>query len=276
MRIVAEIGSNFRDLDDCLAAIEKAASCGAHAVKFQLFSKRCLYGIPDDGFNLPPEWLPQLKAHAAEHGVKLMCTAFSERGLALVDPYVETHKVASAEITHLELLRAVAATGKPVYLSTGASTLEDIRAAVHILRKSEVTLLYCVAAYPARETDLRMIERLGAEFPNLDVGLSDHSVEVISIPVTAKECYGITVLEKHVNFLPPDVRTPDSPHSLNEAQFHMMCKALRGADRDEYSAMPEETEMFARHNRRMVATGPIAEGEPLEYGRNYGYFRLHK
>jgi N,N'-diacetyllegionaminate synthase len=152
MKIIAEIGSNWHSLDDCLSSIALAKNCGADAVKFQAYSHDALYGyrlsraelyhdedantltaravdIPLAG-TLPLDWLPTLKAKADSVGVEFMCSAFSVPLLNEVDKFVATHKVASAELTHIRMLERLREIGKPVILSTGASSMNDISIAL--------------------------------------------------------------------------------------------------------------------------------------------------
>lgn len=276
--IIAEVGSNFRSLEDCILSISKAKACGADAVKFQHFGVQDLYGPRLDWEQpvplpkIPTMWLPQLKEKADAVGIDLMCTAFSPRGVAAVDPYVSAHKVASSELTYPQQLEAVKACGKPILMSVGASSKYDIQQAMGVLRGGpQVCLLYCVAAYPARMSNLFFLEDL-KQF-GVPIGLSDHSREVVYPPLSAVRHFGAVVVEKHVNFVGA-TDTPDAPHSLNETEFKLMCDYLHGVrDADDFQPMPEEKEMFLRHNRRLLATRPIAVGESLAFGVNYGCYR---
>ncbi len=126
--IICEIGSNWQTLDHALESIAVAKSCGADAVKFQLFSPSALYGHCDgiDAYSLPLDYLPILKLKADQEGIEFMCTAFSPELVLAVDPFVEVHKVASSDACWPQLLEAVANTHKPVLLSTGAKKVTGI------------------------------------------------------------------------------------------------------------------------------------------------------
>lgn len=301
--IIAEIGSNWRTLDDCKNAINMAKACGADAVKFQLFNPKSLWGfesardwaiqtdpetyggftgffdIKHEAFesvtqaSLPIEWLPILKAKADKVGIEFMCTAFSPELYDVVNPYVNYHKVASAECTHVEILEKVKSYGKPVFLSTGAHGVSDIGTALGHLDRSQTTLLYCVANYPAQEVDLGVIPAMRDVF-NLPVGYSDHTTDVLMIPGFACEFYGATVLEKHVSFI--DAGTPDKPHSLNGQQFKRMVEYIRNPQPPRLGYTREENPMVLRHNRRLVATKPIKAGDKLIKGENFGIYRSLK
>jgi sialic acid synthase SpsE len=198
--IIAEVGSNWLTLEDCLTSISQAKLCGADAVKFQAYNPQALYGAPLDGSwtfapirldgQLPLEWLPKLAEKAKAVGIEFMCSAFSPELVDAVDPYVNIHKVASAEMTHVRILEKLRQIGKPVILSAGASGVEDIRAALSTLGPIPVVLMYCVAAYPAREVNLGSIQLLKTQFDR-PVGYSDHSVDVGEVPFSAVERGGM-------------------------------------------------------------------------------------
>jgi len=271
MRVIAEIGSCFSSFEQAKDSIQIAAQLGADAVKFQLYDDKALYGYDQSPYDmpvpkdwLPKEWLPKLQDKAKAAGVEFMCSAFSPALALEVDPYVNTHKVASAEISHLRLLEMINTFKKPVIVSTGASTEADIRIALKTLKDCPVTLLYCVSEYPARAVNFDYMEKL-KRF-NVPVGFSDHTTDYIEIPRAAK-ARGATVIEKHVNFF--DVRCPDSGHSLNREQFRDMIAAIKGQPVGPAS----ELDMYLKHNRRLIAIRDISPGERFREGYNYGAFR---
>jgi len=232
LKIIAEIGSNWKTLEDCLLSVERAKESGADAVKFQLFTQYELngsaYDIEEIGHTpfLHPAWLKDLEEKCNSVGIGFMCTAFSSAGYHLVDPHVKIHKIASAEITDLGILKTVNSFKKPVLLSTGGADFGQIWTALRELGDCKVTLLYCVTAYPARIVDfghlMKMKETFGTES---SYGYSDHSVDVLNIPNLA-QFYGCVWLEKHVNFTSYD-DTNDAPHSLSSKEFALMCKNLK-------------------------------------------------
>jgi sialic acid synthase SpsE len=271
--IIAEIGSNWQTLDDCLTSIRGAKAAGADAVKFQAFTWNALYGHGGgESCSLPLDWLPRLKAEADKQNIEFMCSAFSPELVDAVDPFVNVHKVASAECTHVRMLERLHEIGKPVFLSTGAHGLVDIEYALAALGPIPLVLLYCEAAYPARHIDTFNVWRLRDEFGHL-VGFSDHTTDVALAPKTAFQ-YQACVIEKHVTFI--DADTPDSPHSLSGGEFKRMVDVVRGADIIPLGPTPGENAMIARHNRRLIATQDIAEGVPLQEGKNFGIYRSLK
>lgn len=283
--IIAEVGSNWRNLDDCRHSIAMAKAAGADAVKLQLFDHKALYGLTpeqvngDGPFNfystvgayaLPPEWLPHLKEKADKVGIEFMCSAFSPELVAIVDPFVNLHKVASAEMSHVRMLEKLKQIGKPVILSTGASGKEDISMATKTLGDTPTILLYCVAAYPAREINLSTLAELRMVFGR-PVGFSDHSTDVGVIPARAVEL-GAVVLEKHFTDI-PEVDTPDRPHSLTVDEFKRMVEIIRNGPEKRIGYTREENPMVLRHNRRLLATKDITPGVTLVEGENFGIYR---
>lgn len=271
--IVAEVGSNWTSLEDCMLSIRAAKASGANAVKFQLFNKNALYGyFPHQGMpgELPAEWLPQLKAESDFYGIEFMCSSFSPEFADLVNPHVQIHKVASSEMYHTRLLEKLNSFGKPVIMSTAASTLPDIKLALDRLPHVDVCLLYCVGSYPARDVDLRCI-RLLQQATGKMVGFSDHTTDVRTIPRISLR-YGAQVIEKH--FTAITTKTPDSGHSLNPREFQIMVKAIRNyQDAARLGPTADENPMIMRHKRRLKCVQPIKAGEKFIEDQNFGAFR---
>lgn len=292
--IIAEVGSNYKSLQDCLDSISMAKQVGADAVKFQLYTFNELYGfdpwredIKDletranaedvDGVRiscamekheLPKDWLPKLKEKADAVGIELMCTAFSPEGLEYVDRFVKRHKIASSEISHVPLLNAARKTKKPVIISTGGASPTDIALALNYSERVLTTLLYCVSVYPSTNVDLQGITKLREEF-NLATGYSCHTAEWTT-PVLAALHYGAEVIEKH--FKLRDMDTPDNPHSILPDDFKLMARKIEGST---FVPMPrpDESDMKTLHKRRLIATSQIPKGFTLNFGFNYGIYR---
>jgi N-acetylneuraminate synthase len=273
--VIAEVGSNFDSFEQAKDSIRLAKNCGADAVKFQLFSHKALYGF--DGPVLPGSihhgWLGGLKQKADAAGIELEL-------VDVVDPFVNVHKVASSELTHLRLLERIKAKGKPVFLSTGASGIADVNLAIKILDGVPVVSVFCVSAYPARRVDLKKMEdRKVFTDPATNakkdvlVGYSDHTVDVTNVPKSAKD-RGAVVIEKHVNFF--DVKdSPDAPHSLDRYDFKSFVDVLRGTPVSG-GGPDEERNAKLFSNRRLIAMKDIQKGELMLEGENYGAFRSLK
>jgi len=196
VEFVAEISSNHhRDPERCLAFVDCAARIGCDAVKFQLFRVRELFApevlaaSPEhrrrERWELPPELLPALAERARERGLAFGCTPFDLRAVDELEPHVDFYKVASYELLWDDLLRACAATGRPLVRSTGMATLEEVAHAVDVVRGAgaqRLTLLHCVSTYPtppeqANLGALGALRTLAPRAPELElaVGWSDHT-----------------------------------------------------------------------------------------------------
>jgi sialic acid synthase len=218
--VIAEIGHNHQgSLEKALDLVHAAADCGVDAVKFQkrdnatLYTRRFYdspyesenafgptYGLHREALELGREEWIELSACARELGVAFVAAAFdfpSAEFLAELD--ISAFKFASGDLHSTPLLRQVAGYGKPIILSTGGATMEDIERAVEIVLpiNRQVCILQCTASYPAEVEDLnlRVIEELRERFPELVVGLSDHQNGIAMAMVAYM--LGARVIEKH-------------------------------------------------------------------------------
>lgn len=197
-QFVAEVSSNHnRNLDRCFEFIDVAAEIGCDAIKFQLFRVEELFA-PEilersedhrrrKQWELPVEFLPELYKRCNQVGIKFACTPFYLDAVQELLPYVSFFKIASYELLWKDLLIACAGTGKPVVLSTGMATMQEIEDAVDTLTRAgckNLTLLHCVSAYPTPVTacNLAAIGTLQKAFNiqnstfKINFGWSDHSV----------------------------------------------------------------------------------------------------
>jgi len=269
--IIAEVGSNWESLDDCEQAIDQAKACGADAVKFQLFTHESLYGFPGEKDHcLPVRWISNLSARAKSAGIDFLCTAFSEEDYRFLDPFVDAHKVASSNNNHAPILKYLKTVKKPVFVSTGGSTMAQIESiSTDMIPGADLILLYCVAEYPTTIIDPRQVAKIRSQC-GVRVGISDHSKEVFSVPITAHRIYGAVAIEKHVNFFGPD--SIEAGHSLSTGELMSMVSALRG-DEVGSKIFHSELDMHQQHKCRIMATKDIEIGERYAYGKNYGFFR---
>jgi sialic acid synthase SpsE len=247
--IIADIGSNFFTLDGAVQSIQAAAKAGAEMAKFQLFNWLDLYGEDSAERKIEP-WLPALASSCKHNKIEFGCTAFSPEGVALVDPFVVSHKVASSCVTHLPLLRAISAANKPILMSVGGCTVDEIRAALDVLHGNVVTLLYCAASYPSRMFNPDAIPKLKERF-KLPVGYSDHTTDIWGAPVVAAR-QGAVCIEKHFTAF-PIADTPDRPHSLTPDEFRQMVDAIRSPI--EIGPTPEEYAFVKYHKVRKTDLG---------------------
>jgi len=210
---IAEASSNHgRDLSRALAFVDAAADAGCGAVKFQLFridrmfAPEILRLSPKHRkraeWELPLEHLKPLAEHCSARKIRFSCTPFYLEAVAELAPFVDFYKVASYELLVTDLLRACAASGKPIVLSTGMATMEEIAAAAVTLKEAgarDVTLLHCVSAYPtpAAEANLSAIAAIRAA-TGLPVGWSDHTRRPAVIE-RAVHRWGASVVEFHLD-----------------------------------------------------------------------------
>lgn len=210
---IAEVSSNHnRDLDRALRFIDAAADVGCRSVKFQLFrvdelfAPEILSRSPDHArrkeWELPTAFLPDLSARARERGLLFSCTPFYLDAVAELEPFVDFYKVASYELLWDDLLRACAESGKPVVLSTGMATLDEVLHATDVLRDggcTDLTLLHCVSSYPTPPNDMNLsaIETL-RRVCEVPVGLSDHSVDP-GVVHRAVHRWGAVAVEFHID-----------------------------------------------------------------------------
>jgi pseudaminic acid synthase len=253
--LVAEISANHNQkFEKALFLLQAAKEAGADAVKLQtytpdtltipsdrevfrvgggtLWDGRALYDLYREAYT-PWEWQPKLKAAAEELGLGFFSTAFDPSAVDFLEGMgVPAHKVASFEIVDIPLVEKMARTGKPLILSTGMATREEIEEAMRAAREAgaeEIALLKCNSAYPAppEEMNLRTIPCL-AEIFGVPVGLSDHTLG-ISVPVAAV-ALGACIVEKHFILSRSD-GGPDSAFSVEPQEFKAMVQALRIAEK---------------------------------------------
>lgn len=212
IQFIAEVSSNHsRDLARALEFIDRSAEAGCTSVKFQLFRVDQLFAkgaLPSSEverrkrWELPLEFLPRLAQRCRDLSISFACTPFYLGAVAELEPYVEFYKIASYELLWEELLVACAETGKPVILSTGMATMDEVKHAVQTLRENgceSPTLLHCTSAYPTPhgEANLAAIRTL-REATGCEVGWSDHTKEP-AVLHRAIHHWGAKVIEFHLD-----------------------------------------------------------------------------
>ncbi|RJQ46863.1 MAG: pseudaminic acid synthase [Gaiellales bacterium] len=299
--ICAEIGGNARTFGDARRLIEWAAAAGADAIKLQTLApdyitldsdkpwfrikwgerERTLYGLYRETA-MPWGWQPRLKEFAEDLGLLLWSTPFCHGAVDFLEEMaVPCYKIASFEITDLPLIGYVASKGKPLIISTGMATEEDIdlalaaaslglqdRVAVAanrcLMPPARVILLQCISAYPANPGDanLRTMAAMAECWHRL-VGLSDHTLS-LAVPVTAV-ALGACLIEKHLT-LDRSQGGPDAKFSLEPTEFGKMVQAVREAEAAlgeiRFGPTAEEAPMLP-YRRSLFAVDDIEAGEPF-------------
>jgi N-acetylneuraminate synthase len=282
--VVAEAGSNHNgSLETARELIDVAADAGADAVKFQTFRAEDMY-VKDSGgveyldddrsiyeiiesMEMPYEWIPELAEHCADRDVQFLSTPFDERSADELARHVPAWKVASYAMSHHPFLRSLAATGKPILMSTGAHEMTEVRESVSVLRDAgcdALCLLQCVAAYPTPLDDInvRVVRRLVETF-GLPAGLSDHTLDPKTAPAAAV-ALGASVIEKHFT-LDREMDGPDHEFALEPAELDEMVSAIRATERalgdGDKRVLDVESELHGVARRRIHATRNITAGE---------------
>lgn len=213
VKFIAEVSSNHNsDINRSIAFIKAAAESGCNAVKFQLFKIEKLFA-PEilnkskkhrdrKNWELPLDFLPILSAECKSLGIQFSCTPFYIEAVSELEPYVDFFKIASYELLWDDLLIACAKTNKPIIISTGMATMDEIKHAVKILNVNgcdNPVLLHCTSAYPTPyyDANLSAINTLRLETDCI-VGWSDHTVEEAVINRAINK-WGAEVIEFHLD-----------------------------------------------------------------------------
>lgn len=249
--IIAEIGVNHEgSMTNAKRLVELAKKGGADAAKFQSYKAKALASKNSPAYwdttkektlsqfelfkkhdSFGPDEYKELAVYCREVGIDFISTPFDDEAIDFLDPLVPFFKVASADLTNTPFLRNVAKTGKPVLLSTGASTLGEIDVALNTLEdagSSDIVLLHCVLNYPTENSKahLRMIEGLRRAYPDRIIGYSDHTMpdfEMTSL-VTA-HLLGALVIEKHFT-ADKTLEGNDHYHAMDESDLQRFVKNI--------------------------------------------------
>jgi len=275
--IIAEMSGNHnQSLDRALEIVDAAAKAGAHAIKLQTYTAdtmtlnvdkddfkildknslwhgRHLYELYQEAYT-PWEWHKPIMELAKSLGVLCFSTPFDETAVDFLEELeVPCYKIASFENTDVRLIKKVAATGKPVIISTGMASLEELELMVKTLRANHCEnfiLLKCTSAYPALPSDanLKTIPHM-AEMFNCQVGLSDHTMG-IGVPLAAV-ALGASVIEKHFCLSRAEGGV-DSAFSLEPFELKLLVeeseRAWQSLGKVKYqtSAVEEKSKQFRR------------------------------
>ncbi len=289
--IVAEMSGNHNhDLNRALAIIDAAKASGADAVKLQtyradtitidyhgdefivkggLWNGRRLYELYEEA-HTPWEWHAPIFEHARRIGITVFSSPFDHTAVDFLEELgAPAYKIASPEIIDIPLIRKVAQTGKPIVMSTGAATLEEIDEAIQAARDegaTDLVILHCTAAYPAppEEANLATIKSLKDRF-GVVTGLSDHTLG--TTVSTMAVGLGASFIEKHFTLARADGGV-DSAFSLEPAELADLVRTSRIAHAavGQPTFGPTESEASVLRNRRsLYIVKPIAKGEILTH-----------
>ncbi|WP_341958972.1 pseudaminic acid synthase [Pseudomonas sp. RC10] len=287
--IIAEMSGNHnQSLEQALRIVEAAANAGAHALKLQtytadtmtldiaegeffikdpnsLWAGTSLYALYEQA-HTPWEWHAPIFARAKELGLLAFSTPFDETAVDFLESLdVPAYKIASFENTDLPLIRKVAATGKPMIISTGMASIAELDETVRAAREAgcqDLVLLKCTSTYPAspENSHIRTIPHLASLF-GCQVGLSDHTLGVgVSVAAVAM---GATVIEKHFT-LDRAAGGVDASFSLEPAEMASLVteteRAWQGLGHVQYGATQAEQKSLV-YRRSLYVVKDVAEGE---------------
>jgi len=241
--LIAEIGVNFYDIakkegmSDMAAAkfmINEAKECGVDAVKFQSYKAETIASK-----NSPAYWdlseepttsqfelfkkfdkfgvgeYRELAEYCQNIGINFLSTPFDFEAVDYLDEFMDVYKISSSDLTNIPFIQYIATKNKPILLSTGASTLNEIKAAVNAIEEVstvDIAIMHCVLSYPTayEDANLLMIKDLAANFPDYEIGYSDHTKPDKNMAVlTTAYSYGAAIIEKHFTL---DKTLPGNDH----------------------------------------------------------------
>ncbi len=283
--IVAELGYNFRTLDEALASVDAASETGCDAIKIQTFradtitTRNVDFPAQAGGGNQYQEFKQyeiSAEVHKSifERAEKLGLVAFSTPSHRddvdlLEQLQVAVYKIGSDDLTNLPLLRYVAGKGKPIIFSSGMATLSEVDQAIRTMQKAgnfDLVLLQCVSNYPIKDLgslNLRVIEAYRKAF-GIPVGLSDHTIS--NSAAIAAVALGACVIERHFA-LAKDMPVPDAFFSSDPMEMRALVQGIREAEQmlGDGVKRPSQSEHQMRRDTRksIVARASISEGQTI-------------
>ena len=296
--LIAEISCNHNgNKNSFFKHIIKAAKSGADLIKIQsyeavdmtvkstnkkfiiskgLWKKKSLWDLYKKA-QTPFEWHKEAFNLAKKIKIPIFSTPFSIRAVEMLERLkTPLYKIASFEITDLKLIDRIAKTRKPVIISTGMANLQEIKNAVNLIKKyhKNIILFYCVSGYPTPENEVNLlnIELLKKKFPNILIGISDHTNSINSS--LAATSLGIVAIEKHFK-TSNSVKSEDSKFSINPKQllelkkFSKVYYEMRGKKAFEIKKSERNSKIF---RRSIFSTKKILKGEKFSKS-NIGTYR---
>jgi N-acetylneuraminate synthase len=284
--VIAEIGGNFTTFEQARRLIDEAALCGVDAIKLQTYradtiaSRRAMFDMENTGVVSQYELFKQYEIdealhrqtfrYAGDQGLDWFSTPSHDTDADMLERLgVGAYKIGSDDAVNIPFLKHVARKGRPVILSTGMCTLEEVKESVSAIRgegNERIVLLHAVTSYPTHpeHVNLSAMESLMREFPTLDVGYSDHTLgPVASICAAA---LGARVIEKHFT-CDKTAEGPDHMHSADPPEMRFIVKSIREFElmRGTGVKAPAESERTTRINNRksLVLARPVKSGEIL-------------
>jgi N-acetylneuraminate synthase len=230
--IIAEIGGNFTTMDEAKILIDSASTCGVNAIKLQTYraetisSKKAIFDMENTGVASQFDLFKQYEVDEALHqevfnyiaskGLDWFSTPSHESDVDLLDRLgVCAHKIGSDDAVNIPFLKYVARTGKPILLSTGMCTMEEVRESVSAILSEgneQLMLLHAITSYPthAHDVNLGAMQSMMREFPQIPIGYSDHTIGTTACLCAA--AMGAVIVEKHFTY---DKKAEGPDHMLS-------------------------------------------------------------
>lgn len=291
--VVLEAGVNHNgSLERAKSLIKRAAQAGADAIKFQTYTadELVVKGTPkfwnaeskvDEGLNqheaykalegFKDEWYPELIKECESYGIEFLSTPFSFKAADFLNNLgMKAFKIASSDMSTIPFLKHIARFGKPILLSTGASTLDEIKESVRAIREegnNQIVVMHCTLSYPTRieDANLDVIKTLQAEFPDLVIGLSDHTLGITGSIIAS--AMGAGMVEKHFTVDKGLDKSADHWLSIDPKEAKIMVDAIREVEVFRGSAEKQillcESETRKLDKRSIVSRVTIEKGDTI-------------
>jgi len=298
--IIAEAGVNYYEIsekkrisliDSAKLMIKEASENGADAIKFQTYKAERIvlknspaywdtkkekvasqYELFKKYDNFDEDEFKELAKYAKKQNIIFLSTPFHEEAVDFLDELVPAFKISSSDITNLPLIKYIAKKGKPIFLSTGASTICEIEKAINTIEGEEnnqIVVMHCILEYPTKyeNANLNMIKYLRLVFPERLVGYSDHTIPNPSMLVlTVSALLGAKVIEKHFT-LDKSLPGNDHYHAMDPADLKKLVNNINLLEKilGQNKKKPIKCELSARKNARrsIVAKTDISYGKKI-------------
>lgn len=285
--IIAEIGGNFTSIEQARLLIDKASECNVDAVKLQTYradtiaSTKALFDMENTGVVSQHELFEQYEVnerlhkevfkYAEEKNLDWFSTPSHESDVDLLERCnVGAHKIGSDDAVNLPFLKYVASKGKPILLSTGMSTMNEIKESVSVILGEgikKLILLHAITSYPTHEQDVNLnsLISMKREFPLLDIGYSDHTLSPVAALCAA--AMGAKLIEKHFTY-DKKADGPDHMLSANPEEMRWLVDSIRSFEvmKGDGIKKPADSEKITRINNRksVILNEKIKAGEKIK------------
>lgn len=284
--IIAEIGGNFTDFEQAKRLIDAASACGVDAIKLQTYradtiaSRKAIFDMENTGTVSQYDLFKKYEIDESLHrdifryietkGLDWFSTPSHETDVEMLERLgVGAYKIGSDDAVNIPFLRFVAKRGKPILLSTGMCTMDEVKESVSAILEqgnNEITLLHAITSYPThpKHVNLLALQSMMREFPGLDIGYSDHTIGTTACICAA--AIGARVIEKHFTY-DKKAEGPDHMLSADPGEMKTIVESIRTFElmKGDGIKQPAESEKTTRINNRksIVLVRPLKKGETI-------------